>query len=225
MNLKVKDLPLPPCENDTVFIADSIFAGQNYSKHGFTIPIQNAAMELSDTLRIPKLDTCDSILILNLKVKDLPLPPCENDTVFIVDSIFAGQDYNQHGFTIPVQNAATVRSDTLFLKNQAACDSLVILKLRVKSKNGCPEIEIPIIFTPNSDRQNDKWEIHNINCYEHIVEIYDRFGKLLRRWKNNFTGWDGTYWGNPMPATDYWYIIYLEKNEESKSGHFTLLRR
>ncbi|MBL6648299.1 MAG: T9SS type B sorting domain-containing protein, partial [Flavobacteriaceae bacterium] len=36
-------------------------------------------------------------------------------------------------------------------------------------------------------------------------------------------GWDGTYLGKPMPATDYWFRTYLEDGREFK-GHFSLIR-
>ena len=36
-------------------------------------------------------------------------------------------------------------------------------------------------------------------------------------------GWDGTLNGEPMPADDYWYAVYLEDGRISK-GHFTLKR-
>ena len=68
--------------------------------------------------------------------------------------------------------------------------------------------------------------IKNIECYVyHEVEIYDRFGKMLRRWNDNYTGWDGTYLDIPMPSDDYWYIIKLnDRKEPIYVGHFTLKR-
>jgi gliding motility-associated-like protein len=39
-------------------------------------------------------------------------------------------------------------------------------------------------------------------------------------------GWDGTYNGNPLPSSDYWFRIeYTENNIKKQfSGHFTLKR-
>ena len=61
-----------------------------------------------------------------------------------------------------------------------------------------------LFFSPNNDGVNDTWEIENIANYPHaIIEIYDRFSKLLITYKGNETGWDGMYRGYPMPMTDY----------------------
>ena len=37
-------------------------------------------------------------------------------------------------------------------------------------------------------------------------------------------GWDGTYNGNKMASTDYWYEIDVEEIDKVYVGHFTLLR-
>ena len=41
------------------------------------------------------------------------------------------------------------------------------------------------------------------------VYIFDRFGKLLKELDPLSKGWDGTYLGKPMPATDYWFRTFL----------------
>ena len=55
------------------------------------------------------------------------------------------------------------------------------------------------------------------------VYIFDRFGKLLKQLDPLSNGWDGTYLGKPMPATDYWFRTFLEDGREFK-GHFSLVR-
>ena len=42
---------------------------------------------------------------------------------------------------------------------------------------------------------------------------------------DNANGWDGTYNGNPLPSTDYWYQIDIEEINMQYVGHFTLIRR
>ncbi|WP_282787333.1 T9SS type B sorting domain-containing protein, partial [Flavobacterium croceum] len=39
-------------------------------------------------------------------------------------------------------------------------------------------------------------------------------------------GWDGTYNGNPLPATDYWFTVeYFELNTtKTFKAHFSLKR-
>jgi gliding motility-associated-like protein len=39
-------------------------------------------------------------------------------------------------------------------------------------------------------------------------------------------GWDGTYDGKELPTGDYWYVIKLNGENDSREfvGHFTLYR-
>ena len=96
---------------------------------------------------------------------------------------------------------------------------------------GIAEFKVSIIgykkyFTPNGDGINEKWKILGINFdfnKDSKVYIFDRYGKLLKQLDPLSEGWDGTYLGKPMPATDYWFRTYLEDGREFK-GHFSLVR-
>ncbi len=82
-------------------------------------------------------------------------------------------------------------------------------------------------FTPNNDGLNDRWTIENIDVYPRCnVKIYDRMGRMLANINSydNEQGWDGTYLGYPLPATDYWYVINLPESDRQLMGHFTLIR-
>ena len=106
--------------------------------------------------------------------------------------------------------------------------------LYVKDEAGCVSHRhfnyfIPLIpaeyMTPNGDGVHDTWEIKNIEYYdEYKIRIFNRFGKLLVEYINEYPGWDGVYDGIPQPTTDYWYTIECDFNETNLSGHFTLLR-
>ncbi len=86
------------------------------------------------------------------------------------------------------------------------------------------ELTIPIYFSPNDDGVNDRWELGGIEKFPGIeIYIYDRFSKLLLKYKgNDWRGWDGYYLGKLMPSTDYWYLIIIPDGEDI-TGHFTLL--
>lgn len=87
-------------------------------------------------------------------------------------------------------------------------------------------IIVPDFFTPDGDGTNDIWEISNLDKFEvFTVQIFDRFGKQLYQYNDPTMSWDGTYNGNEMPSTDYWYIINIEEIDRQYVGHFTLLRR
>ncbi|WP_169628026.1 T9SS type B sorting domain-containing protein [Flavobacterium soli] len=87
-------------------------------------------------------------------------------------------------------------------------------------------LSYPKFFTPNGDGYNDFWKIEYAKFQFSVdVEIYDRFGKLLASFDKNSPGWDGTYNGYKLPATDYWFKItrFLDKKVIHK-GHFSLKR-
>ena len=91
-------------------------------------------------------------------------------------------------------------------------------------------IDYPHFFTPNGDGINDTWQIIGIEGIPiSQIYIFDRFGKLLKQLDPDGDGWDGTYNGSQMPATDYWFkIIYIEGNDvptqKEFRAHFSLKR-
>lgn len=91
--------------------------------------------------------------------------------------------------------------------------------LTVTSANGCgaasdtvhvkvyKRIDIPNAFSPNGDGINDTWKIPALAAYYyHRVQIFDRYGRLLYNTKN-FSEWNGTINGRPLPASTYYYLI------------------
>jgi len=56
-----------------------------------------------------------------------------------------------------------------------------------------------------------------------IINIYNRFGKLLKTLNNDSEGWDGTYLGQTLPADDYWFTVVRPNGKEYKE-HFALKR-
>lgn len=103
----------------------------------------------------------------------------------------------------------------------------------VKDLNGCgvaPKevavLGIPNFFTPNNDGFNDFWNIKGVNTFfntKSIINVFDRYGKLIKQISPLTQGWDGTFNSQLMPATDYWYSIQLEDGRVVK-GHFALKR-
>ncbi len=155
---------------------------------------------------------CDSIRITNLKVH-----PTYFDTTFSTirqgeKFTFEGKDYYKEGFY--KKSYITIHG----------CDSIIALNLNVESVDIIPMS----YFTPNGDEVNDVWIIKNIDLFPDAkVTIFDRFGKCIAIfpcYDNQVNAWDGTYNGNKMPSTDYWYIIDIESIDKVYSGHFTLVR-
>ncbi|UUF13196.1 MULTISPECIES: T9SS type B sorting domain-containing protein [Flavobacterium] len=106
--------------------------------------------------------------------------------------------------------------------------------INVRSINGCTNLAKEIIvigypkfFTPNGDGQNDTWNIIGFEGIQNDrIFIFDRYGKLIKQLNSKNLGWDGTYNGHQMPATDYWFKILFTENKIEKEfkSHFSLKR-
>lgn len=108
--------------------------------------------------------------------------------------------------------------------------------ITVNDVNGCSQltdtnvlvIGYPKYFTPNGDTYNDTWNISGLSSLSNNSRIYifDRYGKLLKDISPNDNGWDGTYTGQPMPASDYWFSVEYEEQGIIKKfkSHFSLKR-
>jgi len=88
-------------------------------------------------------------------------------------------------------------------------------------------IDYPNYFTPNGDTIHDTWNITELkNQLNSSIDIFDRYGKLIKQIKPSGPGWDGNYNGNPLPATDYWFTVYYTEQNTNQhfSSHFSLVR-
>ena len=106
-----------------------------------------------------------------------------------------------------------------------------IYTVYVKSKDNCKTIEfdVPILnfpkfFTPNGDSVNEVWNVMFVRYFPDAqVTIFDRYGKLIKSYLGKQQGWDGTYNGHNLPATDYWFKLEFNNGRVVKS-HFSLVR-
>jgi gliding motility-associated-like protein len=106
--------------------------------------------------------------------------------------------------------------------------------ITVRDTSGCTYLSkeiytvgYPKFFTPNGDGYNDTWNIMGIGDQPNAkIYIYDRYGKLLKQILPTGSGWDGTYNGAPLPASDYWFTLEYTEKGASKifKSHFTLKR-
>lgn len=88
-------------------------------------------------------------------------------------------------------------------------------------------IDYPKFFTPNNDSFNDFWQVDDIQTFNRAdFYVFDRHGKLLKSFDGSSQGWDGTYNGNPMPSSDYWFTIKIKdtRGDFNVKGHFALKR-
>ncbi|WP_458627456.1 T9SS type B sorting domain-containing protein [Winogradskyella sp. PC D3.3] len=107
-------------------------------------------------------------------------------------------------------------------------------EITARDKNGCGLtttskfiIDYPLYFTPNGDGNNETWNIEGVGSNAKIY-IFDRYGKLLKQLSPDGDGWDGTFNGEAMPTSDYWFTVEYDEpsngvRKEFKA-HFTLKR-
>lgn len=128
-------------------------------------------------------------------------------------------------------NGGPFRSDGIFTDVPAGKHEITIINVQ-----GCDSLTItiniigyPRFFTPNNDGDNDTWNIidENNEIFGRIY-IFDRYGKLLKVFDPRTASWDGTFNGQPLPSSDYWFrIVYIDpidQKEKQFSRHFTLKR-
>lgn len=87
-------------------------------------------------------------------------------------------------------------------------------------------IGFPKFFTPNGDGNNDTWNVKGVSGMfqpNTKIMIFDRYGKLLKELNPLGEGWDGTFNGELLPVSDYWFTVQLQDGRLFKN-HFTLKR-
>ena len=195
--------PLRP-NHSTIYYADMV-RGMCTAKESYTIEVKS----------LPVIASIDSV---GYHSREVTLEAGAGAAPYTIwyDNIPATVDNNTHFDNIPFG------VHTMHVTDFYGCETSRIFELDP------PEIFIPEYFSPNSDGTNDHWIIPGLSeLYPaSVVYIYDRYGKLLAQYFGaNSEGWDGTYNGQAMPSTDYWYQIDIEEINRQYVGHFTLIRR
>ncbi|WP_310024197.1 T9SS type B sorting domain-containing protein, partial [Flavobacterium arsenatis] len=107
---------------------------------------------------------------------------------------------------------------TITVRDPQACDVLT---------GEVTIIDYPKYFTPNGDGIHDTWNISEFGEELNAkIYIFDRFGKLVKEISTKGLGWDGTFNGQLLPATDYWFTLDYEEKGIRKEfkAHFSLKR-
>tara|TARA_B100001250_G_scaffold404178_1_gene419762 strand:- start:464 stop:1252 length:789 start_codon:yes stop_codon:yes gene_type:complete len=130
-------------------------------------------------------------------------------------------DYNEND----IINLTTGEHTFIFIDIQG-CESDSILVTIDPASEDC--LQIPSLFTPNGDSQNDVWQIGGIEDYPSAkINIYNRWGQLVFTSNGNYFGneWDGTHNGTPLPFAVYYYVIDpINENGKTYHGGVTIKR-
>ena len=109
------------------------------------------------------------------------------------------------------------------------CTDSATLTIRVEP----PVIEVPNTFTPNGDGNNDFFSYVILGNVRRVLEfkVFNRWGQPVFDGNSmnpdEFTGWDGTFKGQPQPSEAYFYLLRLERYDgvvEERQGDVSLLR-
>ncbi|QYJ68169.1 T9SS type B sorting domain-containing protein [Flavobacterium litorale] len=180
--------------------------------------------------RLEYASGCVGYGITSFTIAILPLPEIEY-TIDVTDFTVARNRITVNIATNPGDYEFSI-DNVLFSENNVF-DNLTpgIYTIYVRAKNNCKtiEIEIPILnypkfFTPNGDGTNELWNVKYLYYFPDArVFIFDRYGKVLTSYAGNQQGWDGTYNGHNLPATDYWFKIEFNSGR-TINGHFAMVR-
>ena len=107
-------------------------------------------------------------------------------------------------------------------------------RLIARNKDGCGEVKselfsvigFPNYFTPNGDNFHETWNIEGLSPDDSgnvFINIFDRSGRLLTQLQASGSGWDGTFNGQLMPSSEYWFQANLADGRTIR-GSFSLIR-
>jgi len=126
-----------------------------------------------------------------------------DDEGFQESNVFTGVSAGEHTITVIDTQGCTLLTQTVMV------------------------IDYPTFFTPNGDGYNDTWNIFSLGGQSNAkIYIFDRYGKLLKQITPSGAGWDGTFAGQLLPSTDYWFTVEYQENDQQKEfkAHFSLIR-
>jgi gliding motility-associated-like protein len=155
---------------------------------------------------------------------------CESFTLATLTNGDYFTESNGQGTMLNVGDTIT-ETQTIYIYNQSgSCSdesrfSISIDLLACSDSDDAIKAKFPKFFTPNNDGINDFWKAdQELFTIEGTISIYDRYGKLLAQFDAENGGWDGSYNGIMLPATDYWFRFKTPDGAITSSGHFSLKR-
>jgi len=99
--------------------------------------------------------------------------------------------------------------------------------------DNCPDYELPNVFSPNGDNNNDFFHPISMNFVESVkVVIYNRWGSIVFETDDPMINWDGKHYlsGQDCSEGTYYYVVELFENrldgptKKELSGYITLFR-
>ena len=178
----------------------------------------------------------------DIEIIDSP-PICNLATGYVAFDIEGGHSTGDYKYTIESSNSLI---DSELIYNYTVMESIALTfgeyefvffdSLGCESENIFVDLsalsedclQIPSLFSPNGDAQNDVWQIGGIEDYPNAkINVYNRWGQLVFNSNGNYFGneWDGTHNGTPLPFAVYYYVIDpINENTKTYHGSVTIKR-
>jgi gliding motility-associated-like protein len=186
----------------------------------YVVTVTNANM--CSKSRIIKVEASNLATINNIEVKDA----AQNNIVTIMAS---GE--GEYQYQLLDENEivyAAYQESNVFENVFPGIYSVVIRDVKSDCGTTAPVklsvIGFPKFFTPNNDGRHDTWQVYGVSSMfqpNTKIQIFDRYGKLIKELSPLGDGWDGFFNGQRLPADDYWFFVRLQDGRIFKS-HFTL---
>ena len=227
------------CEGSDIVISPAV-TGKEYSGFEWTDPEGTVVSTDLKLVMAPTMSGAYTLLVetascgnasASIQVKVIPTPVLYIDSLSFssrkVDVVSGGagmfeykmdnQDWQADNL---YDNLAFNVLHTAYARDEMGCVGMTVFNVTQ------PPVPIPDYFTPDGTGENDVWDLTPImDAYpKTTVKIFDRTGKVVAELEGSEADWDGTYNGNPLPSTDYWYLINVPEIRQQFTGHFTLIR-
>ncbi len=176
------------------------------------------------SLPLPQLDTTGLRLMTRVMTEELA---CGEE----VELAVTGLDYDSlrwpNGSTGDILLVELVEDSLYRVEVFIGCETLE-LATTLPCQPEC-ELQIPNIFSPNRDEQNDEFGAYtNCTVTDFTLQVYNRWGQLVFSTTDPDRRWDGNQDGQPLPMDVYLYrMVYRfpEREEpETRDGEVTLVR-
>lgn len=219
----VNDEAYPICENGTL----TLDAGISNVTYEWTPGAATTKQITIDdpgtyTVKVSNGSNCSSVKTFTITEKFAPVISeisIKGTTVTILTTQPGDFEYSVDGIHYQESNVFNVPHpgiNTAYVKETNFCG---------QTSEDFVMIIVPLYFTPNSDSHNDELMISGMNLFPKAkMSIYDRYGKLVCELNRNSYSWNGDIDGNPLPASDYWYVLKIDDTTPIRKGHFSLIR-
>ncbi len=216
----VADEELFFCENTDITLESKV-TGVNYEwSTGETTANIIVSQPGTYTVEVTDPRGCSNTKTILLTQIDLPII----DEIFSDDLDISISTANEGAFEYSI-DGLNFQDDSNFSEIPGG-----VYTISVRNKSSCGIVSqeyfhlvVPKFFTPNGDSVNDVFKIDGIeSTLDYEINLFDRYGKLLKSSFNTPFQWDGTYNNQDLPSGDYWYTIRIE--DKMMKGHLSLKR-